>query len=115
MNTSKYILKLEDKGETFSTMTLLLPIEFNEFIGGKKVTIIHSHSTMDKDGKRIYKEKLYKTTQGFYIYLFREHEYLTGQQQMIEVTIHYKQEQSNEFDLFISQVLKQFKNATNNN
>ena len=114
MHISKYILKLEEKGDIFSTMTLSLPIEFDVFIGGKKVIIIHSHFTMNTDGKRIYKEKLYKTTQGFYIYLFREHEYITGQQQMIEVTIHYKQEQSNEFDLFIGQVLKQFKNATNN-
>jgi hypothetical protein len=109
MNISKYILKLEEKGETFSTMSLSLPIEFDEFIGGRKVIIIHSHFTMDIDGKRIYKEKLYKTTQGFYIYLFKEHECPT-----FEVTIHYKQEQSNEFDLFIGQLLKQFKNATNN-
>jgi hypothetical protein len=69
MNISKYILKLEEKGEILSTMTLLLPIEFDEFIGSKKVTIIHSRSTMDKDGKRITKTmygRRYKATKCIY-------------------------------------------------
>ncbi len=100
---SKYILKLEKDGEIFSTNTLYLPVEIDEFLSTKKVILVHSDSITDENGKRIYNKKLYKTTQGFYIYLVR------GSESMFKLTLYYKQEQSNEFDLFISQLLKQFK------
>lgn len=108
METSKYILRLENEGQIFSTTTLSLPIEFDDFIGKRKVTLIQSHSMTGDDGKRNYIDKLYKTTQGFYIYLYKVSD------SNFEITIYYKQEQLNEFDLFIGQLLKQFKNATSN-
>jgi hypothetical protein len=101
--SNEYILKLQKEVGIFSTATLSLPISIDDFIGKRKVTIVHSHSMIGDDGKKVYQEKIYKTTQGFYIYLVREDEL------MFNLTIYYKQEQSNEFDLFIGQLLKQFK------
>lgn len=103
MTISKYIDKLESQGGLFSTTYVSLPSKFNEFISNKKVVLVNSHSTINDEGKRIYVEKLFKTIQGFYIYLNNESE------SKVDVTLYYKEEQSSEFDLFIGQLLKQFK------
>jgi len=108
MRKPKYIKQIETNDEVLSLSTLYsLPKEFDNFIS-KKVTILYSKSDVDTDsGKFLFKEKLYKTIQEFYLYLsFRGDE--------IDVDIYYKQEQHNELIIFITQLLKQFKNATTN-
>lgn len=97
------MLKLENEGEIFSTNIIYLPETIDGFLSNKKVILIYSDSITNEEGKRVYNEKFYKTTQGFYIYLVRE------EQLIFKTTFYYKQEQSNEFDLFIGQLLKQFK------
>lgn len=97
------MLKLENEGEIFSTNIIYLPETIDGFLSNKKVILVYSDSITNEEGKRVYNEKLYKTTQGFYIYLVRE------EQLIFKTTFYYKQEQSNEFDLFIGQLLKQFK------
>jgi hypothetical protein len=104
MDTPKYIKNLEKNGEVYSTATLVTSIEFDEFITKRKVMLVHSHSEIEENGKKNYQEKIYKTAQGFYIYIFNEGE------STFKVTFYYFQNQSNEFDLFIIQLLKQFKN-----
>ncbi len=94
---------MEKDGEIFSTNIIYLPETIDGFLSNKKVILVHSDSITNEEGKRVYNEKLYKTTQGFYIYLVRE------EQLIFKTTFYYKQEQSNEFDLFIGQLLKQFK------
>jgi len=108
MKKPKWLKQIEKNDKVLSLSKLYsLPKEFDDFIN-KKVTILYSKSDIDTDsGKFIFKEKLYKTMQGFYLYLsFRGDE--------IDVDIYYKQEQHNELIIFITQLLKQFKNATTN-
>jgi hypothetical protein len=108
MKKPKYIKDIEKNGEVLSLSKLYsLPKEFDNFIN-KKIMILYSKSDIDTDsGKFIFKEKLYKTQQPFYLYLlFRGDE--------IDTDIYYKQEQHNELIIFITQLLKQFKNATTN-
>jgi hypothetical protein len=103
MKKPKYIKDIEKNGEVLSLSKLYsLPKEFDDFIS-KKVTVLHSKSDIDTDsGKFIFKEKLYKTPQLFYLYLS-----FIGDN--IDVDIYYKQEQHNELIIFITQLLKQFK------
>ena len=50
--------------------------------------------------------KIYKTKQGFYLYLlFRD--------TITDITIYYKQTQLNELTLFMGQLIKQFKSSKN--
>lgn len=110
MNTPKYIKKLEEGEETYSIINILsVPKEFEKSIDGLKTTLVYSESNADyKDGKIKYSEKIYKTAQGFYIYLS------LGDDAHVGLTIYYKQEKLNEVTLFVGGLLKQFKNATIN-
>ena len=108
MKKPKYIKDIEKNGEVLSLSKLYsLPKEFDNFIN-KKIIILYSNSDIDTDsGKFIFKEKLYRTQQSFYLYLS-----FIGEK--IDTDIYYKQEQHNELIIFITQLLKQFKNATTN-
>jgi len=108
MKKPKYIKDIEKNGEVLSLSKLYsLPKEFDNFIN-KKIIILYSKSDIDTDsGKFIFKEKLYRTQQSFYLYLS-----FIGEK--IDTDIYYKQEQHNELIIFITQLLKQFKNATTN-
>lgn len=108
MKKPKYIKDIEKNGEVLSLSKLYsLPKEFDNFIN-KKIIILYSKSDIDTDsGKFIFKEKLYRTQQSFYLYLS-----FIGDK--IDTDIYYKQEQHNELIIFITQLLKQFKNATTN-
>jgi hypothetical protein len=103
MKKPKYIKDIEKNGEVLSLSKLYgLPKEFDNFIN-KKIIILYSKSHIDTDsGKFIFKEKLYKTQQPFYLYLS-----FIGDK--IDTDIYYKQEQHNELIIFITQLLKQFK------
>jgi len=106
MKKPKYIKDIEKNGEVLSLSKLYsLPKEFDNFIN-KKIIILYSKSDIDTDsGKFIFKEKLYRTQQSFYLYLS-----FIGEK--IDTDIYYKQEQHNELIIFITQLLKKFKNAT---
>jgi hypothetical protein len=108
MKKPKYIRVIEKNNKVLSLSKLYsLPKEFDDFIT-KKVIILYSKSDIDNNnGKFLFKEKIYRTMQGFYLYLsFRG--------DVIDVDIYYYQEQHNELIIFITQLLKQFKNATTN-
>jgi hypothetical protein len=111
MDTPKYISNLEKNGEIYSVMNVIsVPKEIEGYLNKMKTTIVYSISKIDYIDTTIkYNEKIYKTAQGFYIYLsLREVGTHAG------LTIYYKQEQQNEMSLFVGQLLKQFKNATIN-
>jgi hypothetical protein len=107
MKKPKYIKRIEKNNDILSLSKLYgLSKEFDTFIN-KKVDLVYSKSDIDDSKKFIFNEKIYKTKQSFYIYLsFRGDE--------IDVDIYYKQEQHNELIIFITQLLKQFKNAATN-
>lgn len=110
MEKIEYIKKLEEGGVAFSMVNILsVPKEIEQYLNKIKSTIIYSIGDLTYPNIEIkYTEKIYRTVQGFFIYL-----------SIIEddtpvITIYYKQEQLNEMTLFVGQLLKQFKNATVN-
>ena len=106
METPEYIIKLN---QDLSTTVVSLPKGFDDYLKDRKVTLIHTESNISfEDIKFIYKTKLYKTQQGFYLYL------LFNKEDVEDMIIYYKQEQLNELTVFITQLIKQFKNATTN-
>ena len=112
MDTPKYINNLEKHGGVYSVLNVMsIPKEIEGYLNKMKTTVVYSISKIDYNDATIkYNEKIYKTAQGFYIYLsLREVGTHAG------LTIYYKQEQQNEITLFVGQLLKQFKNATINN
>jgi len=107
MEKPEYIIKLT---QDLSTMMVSLPKGFDDYLKDRKVTLLYSDSDASfEDVKFTYKTKLYKTQQGFYLYL------LFNKQDVEDMIIYYKQEQLNELTIFITQLIKQFKNATTNN
>lgn len=108
MSIPKYISNLEKNGDIFSVMNVIsVPKEIEGYLNKMKTTVVYSDSKIDYIDTSIrYNEKIYKTVQGFYIYLsLREVGTHAG------LTIYYKQEQQNEITLFVGQLLKQFKNT----
>lgn len=81
------------------------------YLNKMKTTVVYVDSSIDfnSDLTINYNEKIYKTVQGFYIYLSLKENHL-----QYKLTIYYKQEQQNEMTIFVGQLLKQFKNATIN-
>ena len=92
-----------------SRVNIVMPKGFDEYLKDKKMITIYSDSTHNfETGKTILKSKIYKTQQGFYLYLF------FGVNDNVDTTIYYKESQASELTIFIKQLIKQFKNATTN-
>jgi hypothetical protein len=105
----EYIEKLED-GKLFSTVEINVPDEFQKFLDGRSLTTVYTDSWIDYETAKFNtRSKIYSTKQPFYLYLFKSD--LDGK----TLVIYYKEEQINELKLFISQLLKTFKNGTTNN
>jgi hypothetical protein len=99
METPYYIKDYEQREGVLSRNKVVMPEGFDEYLKDKKMSVVYSESNSDFDtGKISFKTKIYKTQQGFYLYL------LFG-----DMTIYYKQSQLNELTIFITQLLKQFK------
>jgi hypothetical protein len=110
MDTPNYIKDYEHREGILSRNTVVMPEGFDDFLKDKKVSIVYSESNSDfENGKISFKSKIYKTQQGFYLYL------LFGDDGKTDMTIYYKQSQLSELTIFITQLFKQFKNATTNN
>ena len=87
-----------------------MPEGFDEYLKDKKMVLVYSEANSDfETGKTLFKTKIYKTQQGFYLYL------LFGDDGKTDMTIYYKHSQLSELTIFITQLFKQFKNATTNN
>ena len=102
MKKPNYIERIEKKSDIyFSVMDLPLGnIELEKFIDGK-FELVHSISNIEQNLKILFKEKLYKTKQEFYLYL------IINEDDSIESRVYYKQKQLDELRLIIGQLLKQ--------
>ena len=98
-----YIKECEKKNEIFSVNRISMPDGFDNYLKDKKMELVYSESNTDfETGKTIFSSKIYKTKQGFYIYLlFRD--------SRTDITIYYKQKQQDELTIFMGQLIKQFK------
>jgi hypothetical protein len=114
MNKPEYIQNLELKDNVFSVMVChTLKGEFLKYLNEKKLTRVYEKSSMKDNGVIVFEEVILKSQQDFY--LFVEIKTIPQSETIFNLTIYYKSEQYNELYLFISQLLKQYKNATINN
>jgi len=103
-----YIVRLETSGELFSDLNYLPLPKLYEFWKTKKVTKVFEKSIVDETGLYPH-EVIFKTIQGFHIHL------VSDKNDNWVMTIYYKIEQENELKLFTKNLIKQVKDATNNN
>lgn len=102
MEKSNYIKKLEiESGEYFSIMDLPMANSEIEKFMDDKFEMVNSVSEIKQNLKIIFKTKIYKTKQDFYIYLLITEDYGA------DCRVYYKQKQLNELKLIIGQILKQ--------
>ena len=115
MNKPEYIQSLESKEGIFSEISCHpLEGEFLKYLDEKaSFTIVYTKSSSNKEGFIKREEVILKSKQGFYLCL----ENITGipAEPKFNLTIYYKVEQDTELFMFLSQLLKQYKNATTNN
>ena len=110
----EYIQNLESKENIFSVMVChTLKGEFLKYLNDKKLTRVYEKSSMNESGFLTFQEVIFKSQQNFY--LFVEIKIIPQSDTISNLTIYYKVEQYNELFLFLSQLLKQYKNATTNN
>jgi len=110
----EYIQNLESEDGIFSVMVCPeLKGEFLKYLNEKKLTRVCEKSSIDQSGYVNFQEVIFKSQQGFF--LFVEIRVIPQSDTISNLTIYYKVEQYNELYLFISQLLKQYKNATINN
>ena len=103
----KYIEQIESNGEILSLIDIgFKGKDIESFLDEKSFVVVWSKgfSTINEP-KISLTEKIYKTKQGFFLYLILDGEIST-------LTIYYRQEQINELTIFVGQLLKQFKNGT---
>ena len=103
IETPKYIET--ESEEVFSRII----VEFqkkgiDEFISNKTFTVVWSEGNTDEQtGKIKFRKKIYKTKQGFYLYLLLN---TTN----VNLLVYYKQNQESELTIFLKQLIKQFNN-----
>ena len=103
MEKPNYIKECEVKDGILSINTITMPNNFDNYLKDKKMELTYVESNTHFDtGKTVFTSKIYKTKQGFYLYLLlRDSD--------IDVTIYYKQTQFSELTLFVRQFIKDFK------
>ena len=110
MKKPEYIQNLESKENIFSVMVCdRLEGELLKYLNEKKLIRVYELSNIGLDGSISFNEVIFKSQQRFYLFVEK-----TGSPKF-NLTIYYKVEQYNELYLFITQLLKQYKNATTNN
>ena len=114
MNKPEYIQKLESKDDIFSVMLCHeLKGDFLKFLSEKKLDRVYEKSSINESGILRFEEVIFKSQQNFYLSL--EIRVIPQTDTISKLTIYYKVEQYNELYLFLSQLLKQYRNATTNN
>ena len=111
MNKPEYIQNLESKDGIFSVMVCHeLRGEFLKYLSEKKLTRVYEKSSINQSGLIKFEEVIFKSQQKFFLFIkIRD---ILQSDTISNLTIYYKVEQYNELYLFISQLLKQYKNAT---
>ena len=110
----EYIQNLESKENIFSVMVChTLKGEFLKYLNEKKLTRVYEKSSMNESGFLNFQEVIFKSQQNFY--LFVQIRVIPQSDTISNLTIYYNVEQYTELYMFLSQLLKQYKNATTNN
>jgi hypothetical protein len=84
--------------------------DFLKFLNEKKLTRVYEKSSMNESGLVKFDEVIFKSQQNFY--LFVEIRVIPQSDTISNLTIYYNVEQYTELYMFLSQLLKQYKNAT---
>jgi hypothetical protein len=111
MNKPEYIQNLESKDGIFSVMVCPeLKGEFLKYLNGKKLSRVYEKGLMNESNLVKFEEVIFKSQQNFY--LFVENRVIPQSDTISNLTIYYNVEQYTELYMFLSQLLKQYKNAT---
>lgn len=114
MNKPYYIQNLETKEGILSEVVChQFEGQFLKFLNEKRLTTVYDKSSSSKEGSIKCEQVIFKSQQGFY--LFVENKTLISAEPKFNLTIYYKIEQYTELFMFLSQLLKQFKNDTTTN
>jgi hypothetical protein len=114
MEKPEYIQNLESKDNFFSVMFCHeLKGEFLKFLSERKLTRVYEKSSITEAGYIKSEEVIFKSQQNFYLHV--KIRVIPQSDTISKLTIYYNVEQYNELYLFLSQLLKQYKNATTNN
>lgn len=114
INKPYYIQNLESKEGVLSEIVChQLEGHFLSFLANKKLTTVYEKSSSNKEGKIRQDQVIFKSQQGFYLCV--ENKTLIPAEPKFNLTIYYKVEQYTELFMFLSQLLKQFKNDTTTN
>jgi hypothetical protein len=114
MDKPEYIQNLESKDGVFSVMVSHeLKGEFLKYLNGKKLSRVYEKGLMNESNLVNFEEVIFKSQQNFY--LFVENRVIPQSDTISNLTIYYNVEQYTELYMFLSQLLKQYKNATTNN
>jgi hypothetical protein len=107
----EYIKNLESKENLFSVMNCNeFKGDFLKFLNEKKLIRVYEKASMNESGLVKFDEVIFKSQQNFY--LFVENRNIPQTDTISKLTIYYKVEQYTELYMFLSQLLKQYKNAT---
>jgi hypothetical protein len=107
----EYIKNLESKENLFSVMNCNeFKGDFLKFLNEKKLIRVYEKASMNESGLVKFDEVIFKSQQNFY--LFVENRNIPQSDTISKLTIYYKVEQYTELYMFLSQLLKQYKNAT---
>jgi hypothetical protein len=114
MEKPEYIQNLELKDGIFSVMACPeLKGEFLKYLSEKKLTRVYEKSSINQSGLIKFEEVIFKSQQKFFLFIkIRD---ILQSDTISNLTIYYKVEQYNELYLFITQLNKEYKNATTNN
>ena len=114
MDKPEYIQNLESKDGIFSVMVCHeLKGEFLKYLNGKKLSRVYEKGLMNESNLVNFEEVIFKSQQNFYLVV--QIRLIPHSDTISKLTIYYKTEQYSELYLFLSQLLKQYKNATTNN
>jgi hypothetical protein len=114
MDKPEYIKNLESKDGIFSVMVAPeLKGDFLKYLNDKKLKRVYEKSSMNESGIVKFEEVIFESQQNFYLSVkFR----VIPQSDIISnLTIYYNVKQYTELYMFLTQLLKQYKNATTNN
>ena len=110
MNKNSYIIRLEQTEGVFSVMKFhKFQNNLIKFLDDKKMQRVYEVGNVPANGKASWEQVIFETKQKFYLdvnYFKTDEEY--------GLTIYYKPEQFQELIYFTTQLLKPFKDATNN-
>jgi hypothetical protein len=114
MNKPYYIQNLESKEGALSEVVChQLEGEFFKFLNKKKLMTVYEKVSSNKEGLIKHEEVIFRSQQGFYLCI--ENKTQISAEPKFNLTIYYKVEQNTELFMFLSQLLKQFKNDTTTN